>query len=181
MLMGIATRTQRLTALRWLIDAVAAFYILYSNYHRRQFLSDPHWKINASEHDVRFFLIYSISSWIALAVLELRTCIHFIQLLQRPHQQEVQVTNRLALVYLILLVATCVSSYLTCQYSYTVLESFEKLTPEDGNVFFYFYLAAAAKNLRVVLQGMCTSIVHVSILLCMSVYYTISNTDAFWT
>lgn len=152
MVTAIMKKTSRLAIIHWFIDVTAASFIIYSTcYKRFKMLQNPNLITHGNWNDINDFLIHSLAAWIASAILEFRTCIDLglIFLQQWPKSPS---TTRSQGLYLGMLVLTCVSSYLMCQYSHSVLASFERFT-QESNVYLYFYAAAAAKNLRIVLQG----------------------------
>ena len=141
-----------------LVDLVASGLLLYATFARKQILSENNWTsdicsaITANEETVYNFFVYSLVSWVASAIIELKSCKFLICKIQLSHY-DVRTLNKRQLSFLLLsLIASANACWVMLHYSSAVHKSFERLTG-DPWLLMYYLMAAGAKNVRVFLQG----------------------------
>lgn len=152
MIAVVTRRKGRPSSIQWFMDILTASTILYGTIHRSlKLLQNPDWAMNGNQDDIKNFLIHSVAAWIASAIFEFRSCIDFMQLITQIWPRKQLSRKSRFFLYGMLAVFGCVSSYLMSQYSTCVWTS-AKMFTQERNVYIYFYAAAIAKNLRILVQ-----------------------------
>ena len=141
-----------------LVDLVASGFLIYATFARKQILSENNWTsdicsaVNANEETVYNFFVYSLVSWVASAIIELKSCKFLICKIRLSHY-DVRTLNKRQLSFLLLsLIASANACWVMLQFSSAVHKSFERLTG-DPWLLMYYLMAAGANNVRVFLQG----------------------------
>ena len=118
---------------------------------RKQILYDN--SCPASEETVYNLYVYSLVSWIASAIIELKSC-RFLMCKIRLGGYDVRKFNKRQICSLTLsLLVSANSCWVMLQYSSAVHKSFKGLT-NDQSLLLYYLMAATAQNSRVFLEGM---------------------------
>ena len=145
-----------------LVDLVASAFLIHATFARKQILHENDWASdtcsakNANEETVYNFFVYSLVSWVASAIIELKSCKFLICKIRLSHY-DVRTLNKRQLFFLLLsLIASANACWVMLHFSSTVHKSFERLTG-DPWLLMYYLMAAGVKNVRVFLQGMSCS------------------------
>ena len=149
-------------------------FLIHATFARKQILSENKWTsdicsaINANEETVYNFFVYSLVSWVASAIIELKSCKFLICKIRLSHY-DVRTLNKRQLSCLLLSLLTSANAcWVMLHFSSAVHKSFEGLTG-DPWLLMYYLMAAGAKNVRVFLQGMSCS--HFSVLQLIQLSY----------
>ena len=161
----------------WLVDIVAAGSLLYGTYTRTRILEGRNWAnretaITSDYRAVTNYFVLSVTSWIALFILEGKTCIQMFGTVFGKFRYPVNVPQVVKFFVCFLLASNSVLVIL--HFCTDVHQTFEHLTSETPLIL-YYWIAAFTKVTSVFIQGGCSyryKIMHVVLCNVYCVFYS---------
>ena len=153
----LCMQTKIVGGLTWLIDIFAAIFLLVGTYLRTLILDGKTWSHDceaAQSSDYKVvskYFIFSLMSWLALVVLETKSCVY----ISKAYFGKIDLKKRTPLQWVkffcyFLIAANSVLVML--HFCTDVHQTFEHLTNETWLIL-YYWVAAVVKTLSVLLQG----------------------------
>ncbi len=150
----------------WLVDIVAAGSLLYGTYMRTRILDGRNWAnretaITSDYRTVTNYFVISVASWIALFILEGKTCIQMFGTVFGKFSCPVKNKQLPQVVKFFVCFLLASNSVLVILHFCTdVHQTFEHLTSETPLIL-YYWIAAFTKVASVFIQGGCIAIIIV--------------------